>query len=1132
MDQDNVRRLAAVAVAAPITQALSDTGSAKKHVLIVDDGSALTQALLPALHAAGMYTLVFQFEHLRRPLPVPVISVNWEDVSSIEQGIARVRQVEGGCRGVFFLQTAGSSFDERWLGEALARLRAAIAIARGVSLTNSEPLEFVHFVTAQGGRFGLDSQAHIDALAPGLEALAHPLRMEMPKTSFRSIDLDPATSTTEQAQQLLGELGEADEPFRTAYGWKGGERATLSVQETAAGKADPILDAGSVVVFAGGARGIGAVCARQLAARHRCTVVLLGRTPLDAEAIELSRLNGAARQVRGDVFMREYKASHPGCPPRAPREAWRKKLQAAETVDTLESIRDLGTGTEYYAVDVRAREAVSAVFTAIKQRWGRLDVVVHVAGLGGVETDRMLMRKEWPIIDQVIETKVTGAIHVLEAAEEVGARLFVGFGSIASRFGNSGQVDYASANGLLTGIVRAHNRRGVLPEARVIAWGAWDGVGMAVGGPTKDMLIAHGVRFIAPEMGAECFLAELTGVGPAAPAELYISPSWTGLNELLARQDTVLSLGDEPVALMGSVVERRDGEYLRSERQLDPRSIPFLDHHRYDGTAWVPAVMGMEVAVQAAASLFPELTPFALRDVALKKAVRLVRDEPVLLIAEARFEQRSGEETLVQVTVSARYKERTWVFAEMRVVLGTGQFTQGLADSRRYHSPLPIEREPGKLIRQNRAELYPSDWLRFQISGPTFQVIEHMALNCEVGRTEGRMVSTADLSGCNTPMTFIDGVFQAYGVTLCTILQAWAGPPLYIGEIRWLPGAAQVRETTFAIRTDLQDKENFPVIHVFDPEGQCILRLQRAEQGGTSIKELTEQVRKAGTAVEQDRSIITTPYLGAVIEQTAGHFLRAEVSLDPKTEILLRDHQFHIFVVVPAVYFMEVAVEAAALLLPHTPPCELRDFRVHQMLHLLKDPQTLVTEAQVIAPNQTRIRMLSRRGVETKLHAEGIVVHGQAPALKRLPAQVLGDVQVRDTGSLYPHRFPNGPVFQVIEQMELARNFRSRSQLCLTGAPRPGCMLPVTLLDGAFQVDSATRSGFDQPSGLPKTFTSLRWMPGVTGRERVVCLSSTGDSTTDSPGELFFVDGEQILLHMTGITLTPVLPSVGTRSRT
>ncbi|MBC8121542.1 MAG: hypothetical protein H7Y22_06865, partial [Gemmatimonadaceae bacterium] len=295
MDRDNVRRLAAVAVAAPTTQTLDDTGSAKKHVLIVDDGSALTEALLSASQAAGLRALVFQFKHLRRPLPVPVICLDWEDVSSIEQGVARVRQVEGGCRGVFFLQTAGLPFDRQWLSGALARLRAAVAIARGVSLTNSEPLEFVYFVTAQGGRFGLDAQVSVDALAPGLEALAHPLRMEMPKTSFRSIDLDPVTSTAEQARQLLGELGEADEPFRTAYGWKGGERATLSVQETAAGKAAPILDAESVVVFAGGARGIGAVCARQLAAQYRCKVVLLGRTPLDAEAMELSRLNGAER---------------------------------------------------------------------------------------------------------------------------------------------------------------------------------------------------------------------------------------------------------------------------------------------------------------------------------------------------------------------------------------------------------------------------------------------------------------------------------------------------------------------------------------------------------------------------------------------------------------------------------------------------------------------------------------------------------------------------------------------------------------------------------------------------------------------------------------------------------------------
>lgn len=1136
-EEETIYRLTVAAITAPVAQTGAGQVADGGHILIVDDGSELVPVLVNTLRSSGSRTLVIQAK--ARPVAAPTIAVDWQDPASVEVLIERMRQVKGGVRGIFFLSTPVLTFDDSWLSGALAGLRRAVVVARGVSLCNGEPLGFLYFVTAQGGRFGLEHGARADALAVGIEGLAHPLRMEMPKTVFRSIDLDPRAPGEEQAKALLAEIDQAEVPFRTTYGWKDGIRATLSVQavpETAPAPAD--LAPGSVVVFAGGARGIGAVCAKALAGRIHCRVVFLGRTPIGPEAEALAALDEAGRKQRGDAFMGDYKASHPGCTPKAPREAWRKQLQAVETVGTLAAIRAQGSEASYHAVDVRDREAVERVFAEVKEHFGRLDVAVHVAGLGGVDTDRMLMRKEWSTIDQVIETKVVGAMHILAAAEQVGARLFIGFGSIASRFGNSGQVDYASANGLLTGIVRAHNARGVLPEAKVLGWGAWDGVGMAVSGPTKDALMAYGVRFISPEQGAACFLRELVpGISKANPAEVYLSPSWRGLTEMLEKQEAPLDLDGGSAALMGAVVEARSGEYLRAEHLLDPKAIPFIDHHRYDGTAWVPAVMSMEVSVEAASALFPELTAFAVREVLLKKAVRLVRDESVLLITEVRFVERRAGETIVHSTVSARYKARTWIFAEMQVVLGSDpkQFADGIDDSAQFHGLRPIEAESGELAHLQHGDLYPCNWLRFQTSGPTFQVIDTMAMHCAAGRTEGQMVSTADMRGILFPMTMVDGAFQAYGVLLCEILQAWAGPPLSIGELRWLPGAAAATRSRFAIRVNLEDKVNYPILHMFDGDGRCIIRMQRGEQGGTSMKELAEQARRGGEEVPavSPASPPPAPYLGQIRAMVPGRSLRAEKLLDPKQEILLKDHQIYIFVIVPAVYYMEAAVEAAAQLQPARPPCELRDFHIHQALHLLKDQRVLVTEAAVQPDGTTRIQMFSEQGSERKLHAEGTVVHGPLAVLGALEPWSFHKTDSRAGAGLYPHRFPNGPVFQVIERMDLDTQHRSRSDLRLTGRIATDAWLPMTLLDGAYQVDSATRSGFDRPSGLPKTFRSLRWTPEAVTAERVICLSRTEDATTECEGELFFVDTEnRVLLHLAGITLTAALPAtIGSRSK-
>ncbi|MDX2270847.1 MAG: SDR family oxidoreductase [Cyanobacteriota bacterium] len=1131
MNSSHLRRLIAVPLPCPAASAgqPSPETTVGQHLLIVDDGSALVVPLSRQLRASGWQVLLLSRSGQRVPAgrPAPVIEVGSQP-TELEAMVQRLRQVSGGLAGILSLHTQPHAWDDHWLEKALGDLRLAIGLARAISL-QTDPLSFLYFVTAQGGHFGLGGNPPIDALATGLEGLPHPLRMEMPKTSFRSIDLDPATPLEAQAEEILTEIRQPDQPYRTAYGWRQGQRSVLSVRQIPANLEPPPLSQNSVVVFAGGARGIGAVCAQSLAERIPCTLIFLGRTELTPEIEELSRLSPPERLQRSEAFGRDYKAAHPGCLPRIPRELWRKKMQAVEAVETLRSLETLGSQVAYYATDVRDPLKLQQVFQTIQQRYGRPDMVVHVAGLGGVETDRLLMRKEWSVIDQVIETKVTGAIHLLKAAEAQQVPLFIGFGSIASRFGNSGQVDYASANALLHGIVRAHNARGVLPVAKVLAWGAWDEVGIAVSGPTKQMLINYGVQFIAPKDGGSSFVQELSHpLSPSSPAEVYLSPSWAGLDQLLQENEAMLTTADPP-RLLGSILHYEAGQSLKAEHVLEAKGIPFLDHHRYDGTAWVPAVMGMEVAVEAAASLFPDLQPFALRQVALKKAVRLVRDESVTLITEAHRQPPSpleAQETIVQVTVSARYKDRTWVFAEMQVVLSAARdpIEAGLQDGHLYHGGLPIEQEPGEVIQQSHADLYPSPWLRFQTYGSTFQVIQSMAMNLAAGRTQGQMVTDADLKGCCTPLTLIDGVFQAYGVLISTMQGSWCGPPLGIGEIRWLPGTAQTRQVSFQIRVNLADKDNFPILHMQDEQGRCILRMQGAEQGGTSVKALTEQVKKSAAPP-------VTPYLGSILEEQPGQRLRAQQILDPLQEKLLQDHKFSGFVLVPAVYFMEVAVEAAARLQPDPPPTGLRNFQIHQMFHLLAGSQSLITEAEQIKPGETYVKLFSQQKSQLRLHAEGLVTHSSPRSLGSHPIGGLPEIRTESGEWLYAHRFPNGPIFQVIDKMILAEHHQSLAYLRLTSHPHPQRWLPLTLLDGAFQVDSATRSGFDHPSGLPKTVEKMDWTTAAPLADQVICLSSTRDGSPAAPGALSLTDRNgNILLQMTGISLTPVLPTLGARS--
>ena len=112
---------------------------------------------------------------------------------------------------------------------------------------------------------------------------------------------------------------------------------------------------------------------------------------------------------------------------------------------TLAGLEEAGALARYHAVDVRDGAAFSAVIDAIYAREGRIDGVVHGAG---VLEDKLFLHKTRESFDRVFDTKVSGARAIAKHVRpDVGFVAF--FGSVAGAFGNRGQVDYAAANDAL-----------------------------------------------------------------------------------------------------------------------------------------------------------------------------------------------------------------------------------------------------------------------------------------------------------------------------------------------------------------------------------------------------------------------------------------------------------------------------------------------------------------------------------------------------------------------------------------------------------------------------------------------------------------------------------------------------------
>jgi NAD(P)-dependent dehydrogenase (short-subunit alcohol dehydrogenase family) len=254
----------------------------------------------------------------------------------------------------------------------------------------------------------------------------------------------------------------------------------------------------------GGARGITASVALALARSAGCHIELAGRTPPPGSPdleIEAAADPAAIRRIlisRGLDRPREIEAETG------------RLLRDRELGATLGRLRAAAASVRYHAVDVRDAAAVAALMGDVYARHGRLDGVIHGAG---ILEDHLVRDKTPESFARVYSTKVDGA-RALMAGLRADVRFFVLFASVSGVFGNRGQADYGAANDALDGMAHAWSAR--LP-GRVVAvdWGPWAGGGM-ISPELEREYARRGVTLIDPREGTACLLAELaTAGGPA-----------------------------------------------------------------------------------------------------------------------------------------------------------------------------------------------------------------------------------------------------------------------------------------------------------------------------------------------------------------------------------------------------------------------------------------------------------------------------------------------------------------------------------------------------------------------------------------------------------------------------------------
>ncbi|MEV8475658.1 SDR family oxidoreductase [Streptomyces sp. NPDC051173] len=371
---------------------------------------------------------------------------------------------------------------------------------------------------------------HRDGLGGFLRTVAH----EYPDTAARLVTFPGGQDANGTADAIVAELlapGRAPVVERAEDGRRFGvepQEAPLGPLRTdddsTGARAAEALGLGpeSVLLFAGGARGIAARVAVALAAASRCRIELLGRTAI-ADAPEPPGLAG----VTGRAALRAALAARGGLRPAEIEREAGAVLARREIDATLAGIRAAGGEAAYRSVDLRDAEAVEQAVKETHARHGRVDGLVHAAG---VIEDRLIADKEPASFTRVHETKAESARTLFTTLRRLPEppRFTLLFGSVAAVYGNRGQADYAAANGALAELGRQW-QRSTGTRVLTVHWGPWapDRVHGGMVGPELAREYARrGIALIDPEEGTLALLRELTWGDDDTCEVLYTASGW------------------------------------------------------------------------------------------------------------------------------------------------------------------------------------------------------------------------------------------------------------------------------------------------------------------------------------------------------------------------------------------------------------------------------------------------------------------------------------------------------------------------------------------------------------------------------------------------------------------------------
>src|ERR1035438_8159757 len=302
-------------------------------------------------------------------------------------GVEVTQTPDAPIHGVYWLPALDDEGDlndltlDAWRAAVDTRLKSFYRTMRALYDQVAPPGTFLISATRLGGQHGYDEAGASAPPGGPVTAFTQAYKRERSDALVKAVDFETARTAAEIADLLIDET--LRDPGAVEIGYQGTGRWTVGLEDRPAadGQTGMTLDKDSVFLVTGAAGSIVSAITADLAAASGGTFYLLDLVPEpDAANPDLKRFATDKEALKRDLFSRIQTRGERATPALVEKElAALERAKAAR--DAIDAVSAAGGVAHYYSVNLTNGEAVAQIGAEARQRSGRIDVLLHAAGI-------------------------------------------------------------------------------------------------------------------------------------------------------------------------------------------------------------------------------------------------------------------------------------------------------------------------------------------------------------------------------------------------------------------------------------------------------------------------------------------------------------------------------------------------------------------------------------------------------------------------------------------------------------------------------------------------------------------------------------------------------------------------------